>query len=177
MRAQSGIILADLEDHTRESGWELRQHPSTRRTATLGGFVAGGSTGVGALLHGGLAEDGAVAGLRVVTAESTPRVLELTGRDVFPVVHAYGTNGIITEVEIPLARAQPWWDAVAVFPTLKPAAVFALDVGEAPAVVTVRTYPRACLRGVKLQRVNRPETQLVLQAKQIGRGTAAREAL
>ena len=50
-------------------------------------------------------------------------------------VHAYGTNGIVTQVELPLARAQPWWDAVATFPTLKAAAAFALDVGEAPALV------------------------------------------
>jgi FAD/FMN-containing dehydrogenase len=129
VRAGAGALLGELEDHVRREGWELRQHPSTRRTATLGGFVAGGSTGVGALLHGGLAEDGAVMGLRVVTAEGTPRVLELAGRDVFPVVHAYGTNGIITQVEVPLARAQPWWDMVLTFPTLRAAAAFALDVG------------------------------------------------
>ena len=135
VRAGAGILLADLEDTARSHGWELRQHPSTRRTATLGGFVAGGSTGVGALMHGGLAEDGAVLGLRVVTAEPEPRVLELTGRDVFPVVHAYGTNGVITEVEVPLARAQPWWDCVASFPRLADAAKFALELGEAPAIV------------------------------------------
>ena len=69
VRAGAGIILQQLEDETRKHGWELRQHPSTRRTATLGGFVAGGSTGIGAMMHGGLAEDGAVLGLRVVTAE------------------------------------------------------------------------------------------------------------
>ena len=56
-------------------------------------------------------------------------------RRYIPVVHAYGTNGIVTQVELPLARAQAWWDAVATFPTLKAAAAFALDVGEAPALV------------------------------------------
>ena len=111
--AGAGSLLSTIEDATRQQGWELRQHPSTRRNATLGGFVAGGSTGHGALLHGGLSEDGAVLGLRVVTAEATPRVLELRGRDVFPVVHAYGTNGIIVAVEVPLARAQPWVDVTA----------------------------------------------------------------
>ena len=60
VRAGAGANLGELEDLVRVSGWELRQHPSTRRTATLGGFIAGGSTGVGALLHGGLAEDGAI---------------------------------------------------------------------------------------------------------------------
>ncbi|EOD14332.1 hypothetical protein EMIHUDRAFT_427681 [Emiliania huxleyi CCMP1516] len=138
-----GVKLCDLEDHARQHGWELRQHPSTRRTASVGGFVAGGSTGHGALLHGGLSEagaplgsDGAVLGLRVVTAEDqTPRVLELSGRDVFPVVHAYGTNGVITSVELPLARAQAWSDVTAAFPSLDAAAAFALDVANAPAVV------------------------------------------
>ena len=53
-------------------------------------------------MPGGLSEDGAVLGLRVATAEApSPRLLELRGRDVFPVVHAYGTNGIITSVEVP----------------------------------------------------------------------------
>ena len=73
-------------------------------------------------------------GLRVVTAEATPRVLELRGRDVFPVVHAYGTNGIIVAVEVPLARAQPWVDVTACFPSLQEAAAFALDAGNAPSV-------------------------------------------
>ena len=92
MRAGAGAKLGDLEDAARAHGWELRQHPSTRRSASLGGFVAGGSTGHGAMQHGGLSEDGAILGLRVVTAEEDPgpRVLELRGRDVFPVTHAYG---------------------------------------------------------------------------------------
>ena len=35
--------------------------------------------------------------------EAEPRVLDLTGWDLQKVIHAYGTNGIITEVEMPLA--------------------------------------------------------------------------
>ena len=68
----------------------------------------------------------------ISTQEATPRVLELRGRDVFPVVHAYGTNGIIVAVEVPLARAQPWVDVTACFSSLKEAAAFALDAGERP---------------------------------------------
>ena len=34
--------------------------------------------------------------------EASPRLLELTGDDLHKVAHAYGTNGIITEVEMPL---------------------------------------------------------------------------
>ena len=42
--------------------------------------------------------------------EAEPRVLELTGEDLHKVSHAYGTNGIITEVEMPLAPAYDWVD-------------------------------------------------------------------
>ena len=33
-RVQAGLKLADLEAHSLPHGWELRFHPSTRRTAT-----------------------------------------------------------------------------------------------------------------------------------------------
>lgn len=134
-RAAAGTKLSEIEDEARKAGWELRQHPSTRQTATIGGFVAGGSTGHGALRYGGLSEDGAVLGLRVVTAEAKPRVLDLKGPDAFPCVHAYGTNGVITEVTFPLARSEPWTDVTITFESLAAAAAFALDVARAPAVV------------------------------------------
>lgn len=136
IRVSAGAKLQDIEDETRKLGWELRQHPSTRRQATIGGFVAGGSTGHGALMHGGLGEDGAILGLRVVVADDDEaKVLQLEGPDVYPVVHAYGTNGIITSVELPLARAQPWTDVTVVFDSLSKAAEFSLKVASAPAVV------------------------------------------
>ncbi len=48
VRAQAGVKMIDLDAHCRrEVGGELRFHPSTRRTATLGGFIAGGSSGIG----------------------------------------------------------------------------------------------------------------------------------
>ena len=44
--------------------------------------------------------------------EENPRVLELTGWELHKVMHAYGTNGIITEVEIPLDAAYDWVDVI-----------------------------------------------------------------
>eukprot|EP00633_Aureoumbra_lagunensis_P008054 CAMPEP_0197324836 /NCGR_PEP_ID=MMETSP0891-20130614/71335_1 /TAXON_ID=44058 ORGANISM="Aureoumbra lagunensis, Strain CCMP1510" /NCGR_SAMPLE_ID=MMETSP0891 /ASSEMBLY_ACC=CAM_ASM_000534 /LENGTH=540 /DNA_ID=CAMNT_0042817711 /DNA_START=436 /DNA_END=2058 /DNA_ORIENTATION=+ len=136
-RAFAGTKLSEIEDTARQQGWELRQHPSTRREATIGGFVAGGSTGHGALLHGGLAEDGAVLGLTVISAEKEPRILHLSEpNELNSVIHAYGTNGIITQVEFPLARVQPWVDAIFSFDNLGDAATFAIDVANAPAIIT-----------------------------------------
>ena len=36
-RVEAGLKLIDLENHSLPQGWELRFHPSTRRTATIGG--------------------------------------------------------------------------------------------------------------------------------------------
>jgi FAD/FMN-containing dehydrogenase len=126
VRAGAGCKLIDLDAQLRRDvGGELRFHPSTRRTATLGGFIAGGSSGIGSTTYGILREPGNILGLKVVTMESGPRVLELRGTDIDKANHAYGTNGIITEVEMPLAPAWDWVDVVVSFPTLMGAARFA----------------------------------------------------
>jgi FAD/FMN-containing dehydrogenase len=70
---------------------------STWATATIGGFIAGGSGGVGSCTWGSLRDLGNIIRLRVVTMEAEPRILEFRGEELARVSHAYGTNGIITE--------------------------------------------------------------------------------
>jgi FAD/FMN-containing dehydrogenase len=111
--AGAGAILAAIDRQARpQSGQEIRMHPSTYNTASIAGFIAGGSGGVGSINWGGLRDLGNVLRLRVVTMEANPRVLELTGWDLHKVMHAYGTNGIITEVEFPLDAAYDWIDVI-----------------------------------------------------------------
>ncbi len=111
-----GAIIAEIDRATRaHSGQELRMHPSTYATASIGGFIAGGSGGVGSINFGGLRDFGNVLRLQVVTMEAEPQVLELTGEDLHKVTHAYGTNGIITEVEMPLTAAYDWVDVIVAF--------------------------------------------------------------
>ncbi len=118
-----GAILADIDRATRaHSGQELRLSPSTYNTASIGGFIAGGSGGVGSINFGGLRDFGNVLRLRVVTMEAAPKALELTGEDLHKVTHAYGTNGIITEVEMPLTAAYEWIDVIVGFDAFMPAA-------------------------------------------------------
>jgi FAD/FMN-containing dehydrogenase len=125
VRAQAGVKLIDLDAHARrEVRGELRFHPSTKRTATIGGFIAGGSSGIGSCTYGKLREPGNILGLRVLTMEATPRVLELRGIEIDKANHAYGTNGVITEVEMPLAPAWDWVDVLAGFPDTLAAARF-----------------------------------------------------
>jgi FAD/FMN-containing dehydrogenase len=115
LRAQAGIRMMAAEAAARAAGGELPIHPSTKRMATLGGFFCGGSGGIGALLHGGLREPGNMQGARVITLEERPRVIELRDADCNLVNRTYGTTGIVTEVEVPLAPRRVWRDAVVAF--------------------------------------------------------------
>ncbi len=106
---EPGILLKDLDAHCKaHSGQEIRMFSSTWATATIGGFIAGGSGGVGSVHWGSLRDLGNIIRLRVVTMEAEPRVLEFRGEELARVSHAYGTNGIITELEMPLAPAYDW---------------------------------------------------------------------
>lgn len=128
---EPGAVLAEIDHATRkESGQEVRLVPSTYHTATLGGFIAGGSGGIGSIRWGGLRDYGNIIRLKVVTMEASPRVLELTGDDLHKVSHAYGTNGIIVECEVPLAPAYPWVDVIFGFDDLRQATEFANTLGE-----------------------------------------------
>jgi FAD/FMN-containing dehydrogenase len=114
-RLQAGARMHEVDALTRPGGWELRMHPSTKRMATIGGFVAGGSGGVGSITYGGLREPGNILAARVVTMEETPRVIELRGDAAQKVNRSYGTTGIITELEMPLAPAWPWIEVIVAF--------------------------------------------------------------
>lgn len=123
--AEAGARLAAIDDATRPTGWELRIHSSTKKVATLGGFVGGGHAGVGSCAWGILRDRGNILGLEVVSVEEEPRTVELTGDRVNLVHHAYGSNGIITELEMPLAPAWDWREAIVVFPEFMTSVEFA----------------------------------------------------
>jgi FAD/FMN-containing dehydrogenase len=121
---EPGVKLSALDKQTREMGWEIRMTPSTYRKATIGGFVGGGSGGIGSVTYGQLRDRGNILAVRVVTMEDEPRVIELRGDEVYKVAHAYGTNGIITELEMPLSPAYAWAEAIVTFPDFMSAARF-----------------------------------------------------
>jgi FAD/FMN-containing dehydrogenase len=135
VRTGAGRKLIDIDRATQPNGWELRMHPSTKRSATIGGFVAGGSGGVGSVAWGGLREPGNVGACRVVTMEAEPRVIELRESETAAVNHAYGTTGLITALEMPLAPAWDWVEMIVAFPAFMDAARFAYDVARADGIV------------------------------------------
>lgn len=126
VRAEAGAKLARIDQLCQaDSRQELRLHPSTLKMGTIGGFVAGGSSGVGSITWGILRDRGNILGLRVITMEEQPRALELRGDAIQQVNHAYGTNGVITQVEMPLAPAWPWVDVMVGFEDFMTAVRFA----------------------------------------------------
>jgi len=141
---EPGAIIHDIDQKTRaHSGQELRLHPSTYRTATIGGFIAGGSGGVGSINWGGLRDLGNVIRLRVLTMEAEPRVLELTGEDLHKVMHAYGTNGVITEIEMPLTASYDWVDVLVGFDAFMDGVHFADELGNQDGILVKELAPIA----------------------------------
>ncbi len=140
--AETGVIISELDKQTKaHSGQELRFHPSTAQTATIGGFIAGGSGGVGSITWGGLRDLGNILRLRVITMEAEPRILDLTGWDLQKVSHAYGTNGIITEVEMPLAPAYDWVDVIVGYDDFMDAVGFADAVAHSNGILVKEIAP------------------------------------
>ncbi|MEO1789817.1 MAG: FAD-binding oxidoreductase, partial [Pseudomonadota bacterium] len=125
---EPGVLLKDLDAACNETGQEIRMYSSTWATATIGGFIAGGSGGVGSVRWGSLRDPGNIIRLRVVTMEAEPRTIEITGHDLHRVSHAYGTNGIITEVEIPLAPAYDWKGIFVAFADFEEALQYSYDL-------------------------------------------------
>jgi len=130
VRVEGGARISRLDDAARETGQELLMYPSTRRIATIGGFFSGGSGGIGSLRHGMLRDDGNVYSVKVLTVEPEPKIIELTGRDIHKVQHAYGTNGIILELEIGLTKATEWVHTAALFDSYEATLKFCLKALE-----------------------------------------------
>jgi len=142
---QPGVRLGVLEGEGRRVGWELRCYPSTIIKASLGGFLGGGSGGIGTVAHGNLRDFQTVRALEVVTMEPEPRVVLHEGEAVHDILHAWGTNGIITRIWLALTPAVDWSQCVVAFETFGEAFDFsekiATDAAWIKRLVTVFEWP------------------------------------
>ncbi len=115
-RVEAGTILKNIEMEARKIGGELRFYPSTLPTATAGGFLAGGSGGVGSVKWGSLWDEGNVLGVTIMTVEAEPKMMTITDyEEMKGVVHNCGLTCIITDLTLALAPAEPWEQYVAAF--------------------------------------------------------------
>jgi FAD/FMN-containing dehydrogenase len=125
---QPGLRLGQLETEARKKGWELRMYPSTLVKASVGGFLAGGSGGIGSVAHGGLRDFDTVRAFEIVTMEEKPRVVLHEGHAVHEILHAWGTNGILTRIWFALTPAVKWVQTTAAFSTYEQAFQFAESI-------------------------------------------------
>jgi FAD/FMN-containing dehydrogenase len=142
---QPGVRLGALENEARKQGWELRCYPSTIAKASVGGFVAGGSGGIGSVTHGGLRDFGTVRAIDVVTMEEQPRLIHHEGQGVHDILHAWGTNGIITRIWLTLTPSVEWAQCAVAFDTFGQAFDFSEHIANSEEwtkrLVTVFEWP------------------------------------
>jgi FAD/FMN-containing dehydrogenase len=112
---QPGVRLGALEVEAQKVGWELRCYPSTLAKASVGGFLGGGSGGIGSVANGNLRDFQTVRAIEIVTMEAQPRIVLHEGEAVHEILHAWGTNGVITRIWLALARAVDWSQCVVAF--------------------------------------------------------------
>ena len=86
--------------------------PSTWKTATIGGFIAGGSGGIGSIRWGFLRDPGNLIGLEAVSMNKNPVLLKFNAEESEPLNHAYGTNGIITSLLLATDIKRKWYSIV-----------------------------------------------------------------
>ncbi|WP_424952495.1 FAD-binding oxidoreductase [Deinococcus sp.] len=144
VRAEPGVRLGQIERQARPLGWELRCYPSTWATAALGGFVGGGFGGVGSVRNGVL-WDGFLKSVTVMEVTPEAALHTLSGSELTGFIHAYGTSGIMVELEVNLAPAVPWEEAALSFPTLEQALRFGaeltLDSLEDKRLISLHEWP------------------------------------
>ena len=142
---QPGVRLGAIETEARKKGWELRMYPSTLAKASIGGFLAGGSGGIGSVTHGGLRDFDTVRAFEVATMEEEPRVVIHEGSAVHEILHAWGTNGVITRIWFALTPAVEWTQWTAAFDTYEQAFRFtqsiAVDGAWTKRLATVFEWP------------------------------------
>ncbi|WP_320674995.1 FAD-binding oxidoreductase [Prochlorococcus sp. MIT 1341] len=108
VKVQPGCLLRDLERFLAIYGRQLRLVPSTWRSASVGGFFAGGSGGIGSVRWGFLRDPGHLISLEIITVERIPKQLHLDAKHAEALNHAYGTNGIVTALSLSTTRAVSW---------------------------------------------------------------------
>jgi FAD/FMN-containing dehydrogenase len=133
-RAQAGIRMMEMDRRTQPEGYELRCVPSTFRSATLGGLYGGGFGGTGSINYGPLASTGNVLGVRAMTIEPEPQAVELRAPEALLLHHVYGTNGLVLELEVALAPAHPWLEAIVCFEGFDAAIEFADALASSPGI-------------------------------------------
>ncbi|WP_305972102.1 MULTISPECIES: FAD-binding oxidoreductase [unclassified Mameliella] len=115
VRVEAGALMADINAALIPQGWEMAMFPSTQDIATIGGFVAGGSAGIGSIANGALREKGNIISLKALSVEEAPQERVFDAEEALQLHHAWGLNGAITEVTLRTVPTRDWIGCMATF--------------------------------------------------------------
>ncbi|MDW6020389.1 FAD-binding oxidoreductase [Mesorhizobium sp. BAC0120] len=132
IRVQAGARIATVNRVLSEHGRELPIYPSTEEIATIGGFIAGGSGGIGSIREGMLRDQGNILALSVYSVEKAPRRLIFVGEEANAIHHAWGINGVIADLTLRTVPKRDWVDVLANFPDYPQAFFTAAALGALP---------------------------------------------
>jgi FAD/FMN-containing dehydrogenase len=129
---EAGALMADINAALIPEGWEMAMFPSTQDIATIGGFVAGGSAGIGSVANGPLREKGNIMQLKALSMEETPVEHVFDAEDALRIHHAWGLNGAITEVTLRTVPTRDWVGCMAGFDSYRDAYAAGYALASAP---------------------------------------------
>ncbi len=115
VRVEAGALMADINSALKPHGWELAMFPSTQDIATIGGFVAGGSAGIGSVANGPLRQPGNIRQIKAYSVEAVPELHVFNENEVLDIHHAWGLNGAIVEVTMRTVPTHEWIGVMATF--------------------------------------------------------------